>query len=577
MKKCTKGAIWKSNFKRPGCPGRRRQHITVACTLLMHCAKLCILSRKCYHVFKAKAALFLHRFFAAGIMPGAAAAAAPVIGNIRRQLTRALGEVFNGIFRNGTLTTIQKCKQWQNCVVYAAGKVVQRMPTMDTPSLNREMNKAYYCQLQVLFADVDDNTSYWARHFGFDCTFASMMAHVHGSNGRPAILFFDYGNNEDLDSGQIDAAKSDWTSAHLWTKYHSLKTEMQNQMLPTLMKQRIKAVVAGDAYEFATGGCFAEVFYDWTGAMFQIDANSKFQERARKRARAASANPRAAAAENVDDAGGNQGEENENNEAADNIPEVNLRAVDQPEVWGDEHFAWRHPLTFVFVLNGPLTYFHPDASSRQVCEFLKRVPRSGPSDMRRPVQHSDSRSVQRAQDRNRAIADSDSRNDNFLSEIRQSRQGQMESFTTANELQQIQIEMELASHQQQNQTAHITKQQVALRALSDDQVNLPQLSLQQRQRLTVIQQSYIESCLLAGEAAQVAADPFAPIALRLARLNGSSASPLPTAPRPLQNSDAAVPRRRSSVPRANLHASFQPSNAQNARGAAADSSPSSSP
>jgi len=535
----------------------------------MHCAKLCILSRRCYHVFKAKAALFLNRFFATGIMPGAAAAGPVVIGSIRRQLTRALGEVFNSIFRNGTLTTIQKCKQWQNCVIYAAGKVVQRMPTMDTASLNREMNKAYYCQLQVLFADVDENTSYWARHFGFDCTFASMMAHVHGSNGRPSILFFDYGNNEDLDAGQIDAAKNDWTSAHLWTKYHNLKSEMQNQMLPTLMKQRIRAVVGGDAYEFATGGCFAEVFYDWTGAMFQMDANSKFQERARKRARAA--NPRAGAA--ADGAGGDQGEEIDGGDAPAFVPEVNPRVVDdQPEVWGDEHFAWRHPLTFVFVLNGPLTYFHPDASSRQVCEFLKRVPRSGPSDARRPVQHSDSRSVQRAQDRNRAISDTDSRNENFLSEIRQSRQGQMQSFTTANELQQIQIEMELASHQQQIQTAHITRTQVALRALSDDQVTLPQLSMQQQARLSVMQQSYIESCLLAGEANQVAVDPFAPIALRLARLNGSSASPLPaTVPRPQQISNAPAPvRNLPQLPRANLQQAFRPPYARGRSGAEPD-------
>jgi hypothetical protein len=62
-------------------------------------------------------------------------------------------------------------------------------------------------------------------------------------------------------------------------------------------------------------------------------------------------------------------------------------------------------------------------------------------------------------------------------------------------LQQIQIKMELALHQQQNQTAHITRQQVALRALSDDQVDLPALTLAQRQTLTAMQQSYIESCL----------------------------------------------------------------------------------
>jgi hypothetical protein len=149
----------------------------------------------------------------------------------------------------------------------------------------------------------------------------------------------------------------------------------------------------------------------------------------------------------------------------------------------------------------------------------------------------------------------------------------MQSFTTANELQQIQIEMELASHQQQIQTAHITRTQVALRALSDDQVTLPQLSMQQQARLSVMQQSYIESCLLAGEANQVAVDPFAPIALRLARLNGSSASPLPaTVPRPQQISNAPAPvRNLPQLPRANLHQAFRPPYARGRSGAEPDS------
>jgi hypothetical protein len=537
------------------------------------------------------------------IMPVVAAAGNAAIGAIRRQLTKSLGEVFNGIFRNGALTTVQKCKQWQNCVVYAAGKVVQRMEQMDAGRLHREMNKAYYCQLQVLFADVNDNTSYWSRHFGFDCSFTSMMTHVHGSNGRQAILFFDYGNNEELDAGQIDASKADWTSSHLWTKYNTLKTEMQNQLLPVLMKQRIRAVGAGDGYEFATGGCFAEVFYDWTGAMFQMDANSKFQERARKRARAASANPNHQARAAVDEPGAAAAEQQEENDDAGPGAQVAdaLLRVDQPEIWGDDHFAWRHPLTFAFVLNGPLAYFHPDPSARQVCEFLKRVPRSGPSDLRRPVQRGDSRSVQRAEGRSRAISDSESRNEDFLSEIRESRQGQMRSFTTANELQQIHIEMELATHQQQVQTAHITRQQVALRALSDEQVHLPTLTLAQRQRLVAIEQSYIESCLLVGES-QAAEDPFAPIALRLARLNEASASPA-TAPRAAPNSVvvaraapnsvvvARAPQgepRVSPAPRENLansrlHNAFRPPYAgggraapnRNARGAVPDSSSSS--
>jgi hypothetical protein len=393
-----------------------------------------------------------------------------------------------------------------------------------------------------------------------------MMTHVHGSNGRPAILFFDYGNNEELDAGQIDASKADWTSSHLWTKYSTLKTEMQNQLLPVLMKQRIRAIGAGDGYEFATGGCFAEVFYDWTGAMFQMDANSKFQERARKRARA---NPNHQARAAVDEPGAAAADQQEdmNDDAGPQIVQVADARVDQPEIWSDDHFAWRHPLTFSFVLNGPMAYFHPDPSARQVCEFLKKVPRSGPSDLRRPVQHGDSRSVQRAQGRSRAISDSESRNEDFLSEIRESRQGQMRSFTTANELQQIHVEMELATHQQQIQTAHITKQQIALRALSDDQVHLPSLTMAQRARLVAIEQSYIESCLLVGES-PAAEDPFAPIALRLARLNGASTSPVATAPRAPPISVVAA---RAQVPRANLQNVFRVPYAA-ARGVIPDSS-----
>ena len=51
-------------------------------------------------------------------------------------------------------------------------------------------------------------------------------------------------------------------------------------------------------------------------------------------------------------------------------------ARDAPEVWGDAHVAWRHSSLFVFFLNGPLAYFHPSPGSRNVCEFLKKVPRT---------------------------------------------------------------------------------------------------------------------------------------------------------------------------------------------------------
>ncbi len=129
---------------------------------------------------------------------------------------------------------------------------------------------------------------------------------------------------------------------------------MQNQLLPVLMKQRIRAVGAGDSYKFATGGCFAEVFYDCTGAMFQMDVNSKSQERARKRARANTNHQARAAVDEPGTAAADQQEEM-NDDAGSNAQVADAR-VDQPEIWSDDHFAWRHPLTFRFVLNGPLAY-----------------------------------------------------------------------------------------------------------------------------------------------------------------------------------------------------------------------------
>ncbi len=89
----------------------------------------------------------------------------------------------------------------------------------------------------------------------------------------------------------------------------------------------------------------------------------------------------------VGELGAAAGEQQEkvNDDAGEQAAGANLR-VDQPEVWEYNHIDWRHPATFVFVLNGPLAYFHPDPGSHNVCELLKKVPRSGPSDLRRGTQ-----------------------------------------------------------------------------------------------------------------------------------------------------------------------------------------------
>ncbi len=95
--------------------------------------------------------------------------------------------------------------------------------------------------------------------------------------------------------------------------------------------------------------------------------------------------------------------------------------VAPPEQWCDTHINWRHPLTFVFVLNGPLTYFHPSPGHREVCEFLKKVPRSGPQDVVRPVSRNDSRRVQRAEARNEERTEAAGQNGEVLQMLQASR------------------------------------------------------------------------------------------------------------------------------------------------------------
>ncbi len=207
------------------------------------------------------------RIFVATMPPAAAARAAPVrdraapLADILRQYARPNSLVFESIFKDGDLTRVQKTKQFINCVIYEAGKIVQRAERMTTEELHIEMNKAYYCRLQVIFADVGAGNNYWANNLGFDLYFRAMMTHTFGSGNQGVTLWFDYGNNQFMESDEIDAMKSQWTSPHLWKKYKELQSDMQNSMLPVLLKCRIAPIAGGNGYEFKTGGCFAEVTF----------------------------------------------------------------------------------------------------------------------------------------------------------------------------------------------------------------------------------------------------------------------------------------------------------------------------
>jgi hypothetical protein len=133
------------------------------------------------------------------------------------------------------------------------------------------INKAYYLRVQVIFADVEARTSYWSRHFRFDCTFAQMMTYTFGASGGAASTpSFDYNENERLHASQVEGLFQNWTTPFLWKKYNEIKSEMKNQMLPVLLKQRIRSKNSGELYEFYSGGYLAKVAWATLGAIFQV-------------------------------------------------------------------------------------------------------------------------------------------------------------------------------------------------------------------------------------------------------------------------------------------------------------------
>jgi hypothetical protein len=68
-----------------------------------------------------------------------------------------------------------------------------------------------------------------------------------------------------------------------------------------------------------------------------------------------------------------------------------------------------------------LAFFHPSPVHRQVCEFLKKAPRSGPQDTVRPVSRDDNRRSQRAADRVDERAEVAGQNGELLQALQASR------------------------------------------------------------------------------------------------------------------------------------------------------------
>ena len=259
--------------------------------------------------------------------------------------------------------------------------------------------------------------------------------------------------------------------------------------------------------------------------------------------------------------------------------------VSPPEVWSDAVMNWRHPLSFVFILNGPMTYWHPNPENRVVCEFLKKVPRTGPQAGSRAVNRDDSRRAQRSEARNEERADVTAQNEELLQTLRASRcalaavlvisslifhreaqtsaasdaneimrlqlqqnearaLAETAAASQANELRRLQLQLQLAQQATASSTAHILQMQTSLNVLKD----LP-LSDEQAKKKKKMESDLAEKCLAVANAPP---DPLAAISAQLTLLSPAHA---PTVPR-----SSAPPHQLASVAGGGartLHPQFQ--------------------
>jgi hypothetical protein len=182
--------------------------------------------------------------------------------------------------------------------------------------------------------------------------------------------------------------------------------------------------------------------------------------------------------------------------------------VRPPDRWGDDHMNWRHNLSFVFFMNGPLAFWHPHADSRNVCDFLKKSPRSGPQDDVRSVSRSDNRRTQRRGDREEERSQSASRQDDIIQSLRDSRDATARAAQEANHLTRLQLQFQIAQHASANSTAHLVAAQTALSI-----VNSCALDENQAKKKKKLEKSLAKACLEVSVAA--APNPFASLLAEL--------------------------------------------------------------
>jgi hypothetical protein len=175
---------------------------------------------------------------------------------------------------------------------------------------------------------------------------------------------------------------------------------------------------------------------------------------------------------------------------------------------------WRHPLSFVFFMNGPLAFWHPHVGSRNICDFLKKTPRSGPQDSVRGVSRSDSRRSQRRGDREEELSQSASRQDDIIASLRDSRDATARAAHEANHLTRLQLQFQVAQHAGANSTAHLVAAQTALDIINKSITSLDAAQAKKKRRL---ERSLAKACLNVSVAP--APNPFASI---LAELNRPS-------------------------------------------------------
>ncbi len=231
----------------------------------------------------------------------------------------------------------------------------------------------------------------------------------------------------------------------------------------------------------------------------QNEENSKYTERVRKQVASQAQRQQRAAPppvlEDDDDAeasgaAASAAVAGDNGEALPAAP----AGVRPPDRWGDNHMNWRHPHTFVFLLNGPLTYWHPHAGSRIVCDFLKKSPRSGPQDSVRSVSRNDSRREQRRGNREDALSESASRQGDIVASLRDSREAMASAAQEANRLTRLQLQFQVAQHASVNSTAHLVAAQTALNIVT---TSIPAGSLDsaQAKKKRRLEKSLAKACL----------------------------------------------------------------------------------